>query len=94
MQTQKKKSTLIVAAGLIALFGSFASLVGCSVHDEGAPSPPPNAPTTLDGKIKAINDSNMSQQNKDIAISLVKAKYAKAGGGSSATTAQTPATSN
>ena len=71
------KASIGAVAGLAAvLLFSASVLMGC-MHDEGAPSPPPPTPTTLEGKIKAINDSNMSQANKDIAIGMVKANAAR-----------------
>jgi len=67
------------AIGAIAC--ASAMLMGCSslMNDPSAPSPPPPVPPTLDGKIQAINQSNMSPQNKAIAIGMVKAQAARSG---------------
>ena len=78
------KASFGAVAGLAAVILFSASVIfGCSMHDESAPSPPPPTPTTLEGKIKAINDSNMSQANKDIAIGMVKANAARSASGNS-----------
>jgi hypothetical protein len=76
-----KISALTGITGLIIVMAcASASLMGCNSmgNDPGAPSPPPPTPPTLEGKIQAINDSNMSPQNKEIAIGIVKANAAHA----------------
>jgi len=82
MRRNNKISTFLAIAGLMTVIGyAGATLMGCGTNgDPSAPSPPPPNPPTVEGKIKAINDSNMSQQNKDIAIGMVKAQAAKSGG--------------
>jgi hypothetical protein len=78
-RSNNRISALTGISGLMIVVACAASLIGCSMGtDPGAPSPPPPNPPTLEGKIQAINDSNMSPQNKQIAISLVKANAAHA----------------
>jgi hypothetical protein len=83
-RNSNKISTVGAIVGLIVVMGC----AGCSMQgDPGAPSPPPPVPPTLDGKIQAINQSNMSAQNKAIAISLVKAQAARSSSSKSTVTA-------
>jgi hypothetical protein len=75
-----------IRAGItaIAIVGCVVMMGGCG--NSGGGNSPTAAPATVDGKIQQIEQSTMSEQNKQTAIAMVKAHF---GQPSSAPTAPT-----
>jgi hypothetical protein len=75
MNTKLNDGILKIGAmvGLMVLAGSAIVIGGCK--DSSAGNSPTPVAVTADDKIKAIEQSNMSEQNKQIAIAMVKSHF-------------------